>query len=307
MTRHAKNATANPVYSRHEKNKDTKTSGYGSQKVRLGKDSVKDFDCCSLTLQPCREPVITPDGFLYDKEAILECILHQKTEMARKMKEYEKQKKKLLAEESEKISEKEKSKLASFLEMERRITTKPSKAFTATKTTAESSTATVSLDDAKPSTSQGSIIDYKNLPSFWVPSLTPEAKPTLVTKPDNKTYCPMSKKPIKIKDLIPVKFTRANDSEQDASKALVAKEVRYKCAVTGDTLGNSVPCAVLRNTGHVVTLDCVEKIIKKDMFCPFTSVKLKEKDIIPMQRGGTGFAATGTKLEAKKDRPVMQA
>ena len=32
---------------------------YGSQSLRLGKDSVKEFDCCSLTLQPCRNPVIT--------------------------------------------------------------------------------------------------------------------------------------------------------------------------------------------------------------------------------------------------------
>ena len=35
------------------------TSGYGSKTVRLGKDSIKEFDCCSLTLQPCRDPVLT--------------------------------------------------------------------------------------------------------------------------------------------------------------------------------------------------------------------------------------------------------
>ena len=41
MTRHARNCTAGAVYSYHEKKKDTKTSGYGSQSMRLGKDSVK--------------------------------------------------------------------------------------------------------------------------------------------------------------------------------------------------------------------------------------------------------------------------
>jgi hypothetical protein len=35
---------------------------------------------------------IRPDGYLYDKEAILEYIVHQKREIARKLKEYEKQK-----------------------------------------------------------------------------------------------------------------------------------------------------------------------------------------------------------------------
>ena len=114
----------------------------------------------------------------------------------------------------------------------------------------------------------------------------------------------MSNKPLKIKDLIPVKFTPIDDGDD---RPMVAKAERYKCAVTHDTLGNSVPCAVLKNTGRVVTLDCVEKLIKKDMRCPFTGEKLKESDIIPLQRGGTGFAGSGVKLEAKKDGPVMQA
>lgn len=121
-------------------------------------------------------------------------------------------------------------------------------------------------------------------------------------KLDTKTRCPMSHRPLKIKDLIPVKFTVVSGDE----KSLITREVRYKCAVTHDALGNSVPCAVLRNTGNVVTMDCVEKLIKKDMLCPFTGNKLKESDIIAIQRGGTGFAGSGVDLSAKKDGPVMQ-
>lgn len=144
----------------------------------------------------------------------------------------------------------------------------------------------------------------KNLASFWVPSLTPQAKPTLLKKPDTKTYCPMSGKPLRIKDLIPVKLTPIDDGDD---RPMVAKSERYKCAVTHDALGNSVPCAVLKNTGHVVTMDCIEKLIKKDMLCPFTGTKLKESDIIPLQRGGTGYAGSGVQLEAKKAGPVLQA
>jgi hypothetical protein len=36
--------------------------------------------------------------------------------------------------------------------------------------------------------------------------------------------------------------------------------------------------------GDVVTMDCVEKIIKKDWTHPLTGEKLKEQDIIPLQR-----------------------
>ncbi|EMP41811.1 Nitric oxide synthase-interacting protein [Chelonia mydas] len=87
MTRHGKNCTAGAVYTYHEKKKDTAASGYGTQNVRLSRDAVKDFDCCCLSLQPCKDPVVTPDGYLYEKEAILEYILHQKKEIARQMKD----------------------------------------------------------------------------------------------------------------------------------------------------------------------------------------------------------------------------
>lgn len=59
MTRHARNCTAGAVYTYHEKKKDAQASGYGTTSKRLGKDSVNNFDCCCLSLQPCRNPVIT--------------------------------------------------------------------------------------------------------------------------------------------------------------------------------------------------------------------------------------------------------
>ena len=48
------------MYSYHEKKKDARVSGYGTLHLRYGKDGVKDFDCCSLSLHPCRNPVVTP-------------------------------------------------------------------------------------------------------------------------------------------------------------------------------------------------------------------------------------------------------
>ncbi|TRZ07883.1 hypothetical protein HGM15179_019222, partial [Zosterops borbonicus] len=86
MTRHGKNCTAGAVYSYHERKKDTAASGYGTQRVRVGRDAIKDFDCCCLSLQPCRDPVVTPEGFLYEREAIVGYLLHQKTKIARETK-----------------------------------------------------------------------------------------------------------------------------------------------------------------------------------------------------------------------------
>ncbi|XP_072941646.1 nitric oxide synthase-interacting protein homolog [Epargyreus clarus] len=289
MTRHARNCTAGAVYTYHEKKKDASASGYGTQSERVGKDSVKDFDSCSLTLQPCRNPVVTKEGYLFDKEAILEYIITKKNEYTKKLKQYEKQMKKDENEQKELAAAEKEATLIKFMNREKNI----SNGWKASGSGASSSVS--NLANGKD----------KQLPSFWVPSQLPDAQHSKMQKPDPTVYCPMSGKPLKMKDLIEVKWTLVNDP--DDKKSLIAKENRYMCPVTHDILSNAVPCAVIRNTGHVVTMECVEKIIKTDWVHPLTGDKLKEKDIIPLQRGGTGYASTNKNLEGKNERPVLQA
>lgn len=104
-----------------------------------------------------------------------------------------------------------------------------------------------------------------------------------------------------IKRLVDAKFTVVED--KDDERSLIAREERFKCPVTNDILRNSTAMAVLRPTGDVVTADCVEKIIKKDMVHPLTGEKLHDDDIIYLQRGGTGYAAANKQLEAAHYRP----
>ncbi|XP_041365839.1 nitric oxide synthase-interacting protein-like [Gigantopelta aegis] len=291
MTRHARNCTAGTVYTYHERKKDTTQSGYGSKSVRLGKDSIKEFDCCCLTLQPCKDPVVTPDGYLFDKEAILEYILHQKKSIARKLKEFEKQKNKLHDESLQLKKAEDESKLNAFIKQE----SKPieNRKCIGEKTEEENSISNMKHGKAKA------------LPSFWIPSLTPDAGPSRISKPDEKVRCPMSGKPLKLKDFTDVKFTPIKDG--DNKTALISKTARYVCAITNDVLGNSVPCAILRTSGNVVTMECVDKIIRKDMIDPTNGKKLLEKDIIQLQRGATGFSGTGLKLKATKAGSSLQA
>ncbi|XP_076170132.1 nitric oxide synthase-interacting protein homolog [Ptiloglossa arizonensis] len=288
MTRHARNCTAGAVYTYHEKKKDAAASGYGTNTQRVGKDSVKNFDCCCLTLQPCRNPVITKDGYLFDKEAILEYVLTKKKEYIRKLKEYEKQKQQQEEKFREKTANEELQKLQKFLKGEKNIVSR-------------------SQSLVAPTSSVSNMTNGKDkiLPSFWIPSKTPEAKEIMLQKPDKTIYCPLSGKPLKIKDLIPVKFTEVKDP--DDKKSFIVKQARYMCPITHDILSNSVPCAIIRTTGDVITMECVEKIIKKDWINPLDSTKLTEADIIPLQRGGTGYAAVNDSLEGKHERPVLQA
>ncbi|XP_055378853.1 nitric oxide synthase-interacting protein homolog [Condylostylus longicornis] len=294
MTRHAKNCTAGAVYTYHEKKRDAQESGYGTNSRRIGKDSIKSFDCCSLTLQPCRNPVVTKDGYLFDKEAILQYIITKKNEHSRKLKEYEKLKKQEEAENFQKSVLEEQKRLEKFINTENNITSNASKIGHKIGNSSKSDSIS-NMDNGRD----------KELPSFWIPSQTPTAKASKIQKPDPTIYCPVSQKPLKAKDLIDIKFTLVKDDSD--KRSLIVKDNRYMCPITHDILSNSVPCAVLRPTGDVVTMECVEKIIKKDMMHPITGQKITEKDIIPLQRGGTGYATTNDNLEGKDERPALQA
>ncbi|XP_065189271.1 nitric oxide synthase-interacting protein-like [Sycon ciliatum] len=331
MTRHGRNSTANPVLSYHERKAASERSGYGSLKKRLGKDSIKEFDCCCLTLQPCKDPIITPEGYLYDREPILENLLHQKQAISKQLREFERQKEKLDAEEVLVANADQIARKKQFLDAEQQITTKRVNPYApaATDTVPVATVAATSATSSGAGTSEAarapaaagasatgasatgksansSSKDSKSLPSFWVPSLTPQAKPTLIKKPDKHATCPMSGKTLRLKDLIAVHFKRIND---DDDRPDVAKKLRYRCEISGDELGNHVPCVVLRKSGVVLTLGCFEKTVRKDMVDPTTGDKLQEKDIIRI-KGGTGFAHSaaeeGQKLEAKAPRPVAQ-
>ncbi|CAJ0571038.1 unnamed protein product, partial [Mesorhabditis spiculigera] len=91
MTRHGKNNTASSFYSAAERAKDAKASGFGTLHARLTADSIKDFDCCSLTLQPCRHPVISPESHIFDREAMIEYFLAQKKKINKLTKSWERQ------------------------------------------------------------------------------------------------------------------------------------------------------------------------------------------------------------------------
>ena len=59
------------------------------------------------------DTLVTPDGYLFDKEAILECMVQQKGEISRQTKAYEKQKKKA-SKLKELAKAKQESKIKSF-------------------------------------------------------------------------------------------------------------------------------------------------------------------------------------------------
>ncbi len=159
------------------------------------------------------------------------------------MKEYEKQKQKHENKEIEDGMADTRSKIAKFFSAEKSIVSKPINPFSQ-KTKSE----------ATPGTNVSSEEQRSKLPSFWIPSLTPDSTPTEIKKPvstliqctvlymtllvlcvsvcvrnavfplqDNKTYCPMSGAQLRVKDLISINFTPIAD--RDSKTSLIVKKV----------------------------------------------------------------------------------
>ena len=280
MTRHGKNATASAVYSYHERKKDTAEGEYGTQSVTISRDSARNFDCCCLTLQPCKDPVVTPDGYLFEREAILTNLLKQKRKIAKQEKAFAKQ------------CKEKSSKSGKDLESEKFLN-------------AQSSSSAIKVNEPVTAVDKS-----KKLNNFWVNNLRGHATKEEVRKPDTKTYCPITQKPLRLKDLVTVKFTEMPQDETLAGTSTICKETRYMCPITHDTLGNAITSVVLRPSGNVITIDCYEKLVKPDMVEPLSGQKLKEKDVIILKRGSTGYAGaknTGEDLIAKKKGAVLMA
>jgi len=330
MTRHGKNATASSVYSYQERNKDAKQSGYGTLHERLGADSIKEFDCCALTLQPCRDPVISREGYVFDKEAVLEYIVQQKKEMARKLREWEKQGKRERDEVNKAEEREHEMKVKKFAALEGtpahpgvapdlRQFDIPNSSANSTwwstqklqrpgqKRKAERSVdyadAAAAADATPRDVGAATPSNKKNVPSFWIPSQIDHAAASKLEKPSQKVLCPMSGQPLRMKDLLPVTFTLIKDGDPNAK--WISKKVRYMCPVTRDALTNTTRCVYLKTSGNVVTKACLEKIIRKDMIDPTNGQTLTEDDIIELQRGGTGYASTND-VKAKLIRPQLE-
>lgn len=91
MAKHGKNTASNPIYTNAERKRDAKESGFGTQSMRLDKYSSRRIDQCTLTNQKCMNPVITKEGYIFEKEAILEYIIKQKKIIKENMMNYKKQ------------------------------------------------------------------------------------------------------------------------------------------------------------------------------------------------------------------------
>lgn len=80
MVRHSRNNTASASFTKAEYQ--MLGDRWGSKKVKLGSESFRQYDQCSLCLNRAESPVVCHQGHLFCKECIYTALLDQKKEIA---------------------------------------------------------------------------------------------------------------------------------------------------------------------------------------------------------------------------------
>eukprot|EP00746_Dinoflagellata_sp_MGD_P159509 gnl/MRDRNA2_/MRDRNA2_86718_c0_seq1.p1 gnl/MRDRNA2_/MRDRNA2_86718_c0~~gnl/MRDRNA2_/MRDRNA2_86718_c0_seq1.p1 ORF type:complete len:317 (+),score=3.81 gnl/MRDRNA2_/MRDRNA2_86718_c0_seq1:66-1016(+) len=272
--------------SRHSKNAGTMGSeaityaenracGYGTMVERLGKESFGNYYDCRLSLHPAQEPVCTPHGIIYSKEAILRCLVQQRKKIKRKMKVWldlcndaKCKRHEWLAIETESFSTKFK-KSTCIVEDQKKIL-RIKRPILDSKNEMQSLNQDACIYDGLTSSNQ------RNLEHAG-PNKTAK-----VLKPESYTKCPIMGTKLELKDLTALKFSTVSFASE---KGLVSYFVD---PITKDFFTNRSTLVCIRPTGDVVLLQTYKMVIESEK--NYCDPKLKKKDIIELRKGGTGFA-----------------
>ncbi|XJO72346.1 hypothetical protein BDV3_003476 [Batrachochytrium dendrobatidis] len=279
MPRHSKNNTALAFFTSAERSKLT----YGTQKQRLGRDSMRDYDACLLCLRAAVQPVCCAKGHLYCKECIFESILAQKKQILRQSKDIKNFEQSIEAEHASKAEETQKKQIEDFKNLETHSTSVQKK-------------------------NGNADIPTPGLSNFWLPSLTPEAAPSAPKADKVEPQCSAASEPhsISLKKLIPVVFAQSSTSA-GLEKKLERPGKHCPCCLT--TFRNGVKIvgeSIMYIACNVKTKGpCFIKFTKSSCKCVVCDVKCKERDVIDLDIEGTGFSSGG-QAEASRGGPAFQ-
>eukprot|EP00930_Biecheleria_cincta_P087365 TRINITY_DN76607_c0_g1_i1.p1 TRINITY_DN76607_c0_g1~~TRINITY_DN76607_c0_g1_i1.p1 ORF type:complete len:340 (+),score=70.75 TRINITY_DN76607_c0_g1_i1:58-1020(+) len=285
MSRHSKHSNDRMFFTAKER------AGAGfatSKKEVMGTDCFLPFGHCALTLKAPKDAVVTPQGYIYDRAAIVECLLQQKVDAQAQQKKFEEQERKKDRKQRMAEQEVELKQLEEFTQAETGLLSQDHRHKRALERSADKPVDGV-VPDKK--LRKGELLDWDKAQhrsaSFWAKENTQTAAPTEVKKADLVTRCPMTGKKLKMKDLLTVTFEAADQKliDQGGGKGM------YCCAVSKDPIIYQ-QALFLKPSGVVITEKVYNDIVKKDMICPVSGKKLKgDEDIIKLQTGGTGFSA----------------
>ncbi|WCJ42980.1 Nitric oxide synthase-interacting protein [Euphorbia peplus] len=279
--RHSKNNNDLAFFTYDEKKK----LGYGTQRERLGKDSIKPFDACSLCLKPFIEPLSCQKGHVFCKECILECLLSQKKDIHRRSAAHELQKKHDKEDEEEKLMQKKARELDAFDQQNHGAVPQYSD-----RNHNQDKNGFHGANSVKVTSYEEEAL--RTMKAFWLPSATPEAA-VKVEAPSTTTTCPEGNEKLKMKSLFPIYLT-----EDTSEKKSTSLDKTYICPSCKVTLTNTLSLVAVSSCGHVFCKKCAGKFMVADKVCLVCDKPCKERNLVTLEKGGTGFAGHGDNLMA---------
>lgn len=254
--------------------------GANQFKERLKQDSFLWFGQCALSLKAPKDPVSTPQGYIYDREFILEYLLKEKKKLAEDKDKFDAQEaKKERSQKAAARAEKD-AVLRQFHNTETAISVKDELG----------AKAHVAIEQKKVGLSRGKAqtsveIDHVEArsKSFWAPEANTSAAPEELKKPDLIPKCPMSGKKLRLKELIPMKLERVGGVDDGPGM--------FCCAVSKRPITYQ-QAYLIKPSGIVIEDETHKQLIKgkEQMRCPLTSVRLGDRDIVKLNQGGSSFS-----------------
>lgn len=140
----------------------------------------------------------------------------------------------------------------------------------------------------------------------WLPQFTPQAEQTKLKKPPKRPPSPMTSRPLRVSDLIPINMHRevSNDGLNDSTTTTPeASSVKFICPVSRKTI-TSQPVIAIKTTNEIMLESVAKELAYPTMTCPITGKRFQQADIIPLVRAVSYFSSTGD-VEATKYRPSI--
>jgi nitric oxide synthase-interacting protein len=262
---------------------------YGTQSARLTTDSQLRFGDCCLSLTAAVDPVVTPSGHIYSREAIVAYLLEKKKEIKENTAKYEA---KIALVEQNRIQDlerKDEQYKKDFLKKDQGSTH-----ITVNKhqnSLIESSKRKIDMESKDEGQKR-----LKHV-SYWLAEAQPQANEDDIKNPPNqRPSSPMTGNDLRLKDLKSITLEREDGTSQ----------AKCICAVSHKAI-TTQPVVLIKKTGVVLLKDVYEKVVRTksgDMVCPISGKKIKEKDVMELKKASSGFSASG-QVVATSYTPTM--
>lgn len=274
MTRHSKNNTANPIFTYHERRM---VKDFNTLNQRLGSDSMRKCEQCWLCLSTAIKPVCNSFGYVFCKECILKCFSKQMEDYKYRLQEWE-----ATVEQIETVKQhKHEAKCES---QKRKLINESVYGVSTVKASKRDESSSVNQRNKESTALEG---------NFWLSGNTTSDKGTtrdgklaIPAKPKPTMKCPITGKPMKVKELVDIHPDTTRESDDPASDTI------WICAISQKPISHHG--AVLDRKSGKVMLKQYVAVSENDDGGQF----------IPLIPGGTGFCAHNN-VSASKYRPAL--